>query len=67
VQTEIMEGVREAGGDPDRDAFITWGRHTAINDYRDRRYMFIDGVLQKPFPYHRVRPGRWQGSARRAL
>jgi hypothetical protein len=51
VQSEIMEAVKAAGGDPYRDAFQTWGNLTGVNDYGEYGDMFVGGLFRKP-PHH---------------
>jgi hypothetical protein len=44
---ELIRGkVRDAGHSPDRLHFLTWGKHTATNEYADIKHVVVVGALQ---------------------
>lgn len=41
----VCEAMARLGEDPARLIFLTWGRHTATNDYHDFKHVILAGVL----------------------
>jgi len=42
----IMAKVRDGGRDPTRLSFLTWGKHTATNEFADVKHVIVVGALQ---------------------
>ena len=53
VEKEMRAAITAAGGDPDRDAYVTWGFHTGRNDFLDRKHEFIGGPLRRPVAHYK--------------
>ena len=46
IALSITARVCEAGHDPTRLHFLTWGKHTATNEYADVKHVIVVGALQ---------------------
>lgn len=48
LQKHICTAVKANGGDLERLRFLTWGMHTATNEYKDVKHVILVGLLQLP-------------------
>ena len=54
IEPDIKRGIKAKGGDPEPDAFLTWGLHTGTNDYLNRKQIFVGGLWRKPISVYKA-------------
>jgi hypothetical protein len=48
----IRAGIKKRGGDKERAHFLTWGFHSATNEFKDVKNLVVVGALQTPYPHY---------------
>jgi hypothetical protein len=61
MESRIKAKVQATGGDAGRLRFLTWGRHTATNEYQDIKHVIVAGLLQYGDPEYQA---LWRAAGR---